>query len=154
MVATPAVTIGDVICFEVAYDDVVRDTVTGGGQLIVVQTNNATFNNAEALPAAGDGPAAGRRARPAALMASTVGVSGFVDRDGRVSGATEFFTEAVVVRQVRPGDGTTVATRVGQWPEAVLVLLAVSVLVAAGLLRRSARQATGDAGSPAETEER
>ena len=51
-------------------------------------------------------------------------------------------------------DGTTVATRVGRWPEAVLVLLAVSVLVTAGLLRRSARRATGDAGSPAETEER
>ncbi len=41
-------TVGDVICFEVAYDDIVRDTVTGGGQLLVVQTNNATFNDAEA----------------------------------------------------------------------------------------------------------
>ena len=40
--------IGDVICFEVAYDEVVRDTVTGGAQLLVVQTNNATFNEAEA----------------------------------------------------------------------------------------------------------
>ena len=154
VVATPAVTIGDVICFEVAYDDVVRDTVTGGGRLIVVQTNNATFNNAEALQQLAMVRLRAVEHGMPALMASTVGVSGFVDRDGRVSGATEFFTEAVVVRQVRPGDGTTVATRVGRWPEAVLVLLAVSVLVTAGLLRRSARRATGDAGSPAETEER
>src|SRR5690606_9274638 len=43
-----SVVLGDVICFEVAYDEVVRDTVTGGAQLLVVQTNNATFNVAEA----------------------------------------------------------------------------------------------------------
>jgi hypothetical protein len=35
--------IGDLICFEVAYDNLVRDTVRAGAQLIVVQTNNATF---------------------------------------------------------------------------------------------------------------
>ena len=62
--ASGPATVGDVICFEVAYDEVVRDTVTGGAQLLVVQTNNATFNEAEAAPAAGDGAAAGGRARP------------------------------------------------------------------------------------------
>src|ERR1051325_5022268 len=41
-------TVGDVICFEVAYDGIVRDTVTGGAQLLTVQTNNADFNTAEA----------------------------------------------------------------------------------------------------------
>ena len=35
--------IADVICFEVAYDGVVRDAVRAGGRLLVVQTNNATF---------------------------------------------------------------------------------------------------------------
>ena len=35
--------LGDLICFEVAYDDLVRDAVRGGAQLLVVQTNNATF---------------------------------------------------------------------------------------------------------------
>ena len=37
------VNVGDVICFEVVYDDLVRDVVTGGAQVLVVQTNNATF---------------------------------------------------------------------------------------------------------------
>ena len=36
-------TIADVMCFEVAFDEQVRDGVTHGGQLIVVQTNNATY---------------------------------------------------------------------------------------------------------------
>jgi apolipoprotein N-acyltransferase len=46
---TGTAVLGDVICFEVAYDGLVRDTVTGGAQLLVVQTNNATFDEAEAL---------------------------------------------------------------------------------------------------------
>jgi apolipoprotein N-acyltransferase len=39
------VVIGDVICFEVAYDDVVNGVVLGGAEVITVQTNNATYGN-------------------------------------------------------------------------------------------------------------
>ena len=39
------VLIGDIICFEVAYDEVVRDTVTAGADLLAVQTNNATYTD-------------------------------------------------------------------------------------------------------------
>ncbi|HET6209208.1 MAG TPA: apolipoprotein N-acyltransferase, partial [Jatrophihabitans sp.] len=37
--------VGDVICFEVAYDDLVNSSVRAGAQLLVVQTNNATFGH-------------------------------------------------------------------------------------------------------------
>src|SRR6185437_13162250 len=37
--------IGDVICFEVAYDGLVNSSVRAGAQLLVVQTNNATFGH-------------------------------------------------------------------------------------------------------------
>jgi apolipoprotein N-acyltransferase len=136
----PAV-LGDVICFEVAYDEVVRDTVTGGAQLLVVQTNNATFDVAEARQQlAMVRLRAVEHGRPA-LMASTVGVSGFVSPDGRVSDATGFNTRAVVVRELRLADGRTPATRVGLWPEAALAALAVAAIVAAGLRRRRDRTA-------------
>jgi apolipoprotein N-acyltransferase len=36
-------TIGDVICFELAYDGTVYDTVRNGAQLLMVQSNNATY---------------------------------------------------------------------------------------------------------------
>ncbi|GAA1917515.1 apolipoprotein N-acyltransferase [Nocardioides marmoribigeumensis] len=36
-------TLGDVICFEVAYDDLVHDVVRQGARVLVVQTNNATY---------------------------------------------------------------------------------------------------------------
>ena len=70
------VTVGDVICFEVAYDGVVRDTVTGGAQLLVVQTNNATFNEAEARQQLAMVRLRAVEHGRDALMASTVGVSG------------------------------------------------------------------------------
>nr|WP_231926929.1 apolipoprotein N-acyltransferase [Micromonospora siamensis] len=134
----PAV-LGDVICFEVAYDGIVRDTVVGGAQLLVVQTNNATFDAAEARQQLAMVRLRAVEHGRAALMASTVGVSGFVTPDGRVSGATGFNTAEVVVRQMRLGDGRTPATTVGVWPEVALSALAVAALLgAAGLRRRRA----------------
>ncbi|MFD0971554.1 apolipoprotein N-acyltransferase [Plantactinospora endophytica] len=149
-------TLGDVICFEVAYDEVVRDTVTGGAQVLVVQTNNATFNVAEA-----EQQLAMVRLRAVehgreALMASTVGVSGFVGADGRVTGATGFNTRAVVTRQMHLGEARTVATRVGLWPEVALLALAVAALAAAVVTRRRPLPGVGTAtaGDPADAEER
>lgn len=131
--------LGDVICFEVAYDGVVRDTVTGGAQLLVVQTNNATFDVAEARQQlAMVRLRAVEHGRPA-LMASTVGVSGFVAPDGRVSDATGFNTREVVVRQLRLDSGRTLATRLGWWPEVALAGLAAAALVGAAVLRRRQR---------------
>jgi apolipoprotein N-acyltransferase len=131
----PAV-LGDVICFEVAYDGIVRDTVTGGAQILAVQTNNATFNTAEA-----EQQLAMVRLRAVehgrdSLMVSTVGVSGFVDTDGTVHDATGFNTPAVVLRDMRLGGPTTLATRLGQWPEWAGVALTVVALVGALPLRR------------------
>ncbi|WP_405434449.1 apolipoprotein N-acyltransferase [Micromonospora sp. NBC_00617] len=140
--AGPAV-LGDIICFEVAYDEVVRDTVTGGAQLLVVQTNNATFDEAEARQQlAMVRLRAVEHGRPA-LMASTVGVSGFVAPDGRVSDATGFNTREVVVRQLRLDSGRTLATRLGWWPELALAGLAVAALAGAGVLRRRQRVMPG-----------
>ena len=103
----------------------------------MVQTNNATFDVAEARQQlAMVRLRAVEHGRPA-LMASTVGVSGFVAPDGRVDGATGFNTAAVVVRQMRLGRRRVpLATRVGVWPEVVLVGWPWSALVAAGRLRR------------------
>ncbi|WBB77043.1 apolipoprotein N-acyltransferase [Micromonospora sp. WMMD1128] len=139
--AGPAV-LGDVICFEVAYDGIVRDTVTGGAQLLVVQTNNATFDVAEARQQLAMVRLRAVEHGRAALMSSTVGVSGFVSPDGRVDGATGFNTAEVVVRQMRLGDGRTPATVAGVWPEVALAALAVAALAGAAVLRRR-REPTG-----------
>lgn len=133
------VVLGDVICFEVAYDEVVRDTVTGGAGLLVVQTNNATFDVAEARQQMSMVRLRAVEHGRESLMASTVGVSGFVDADGGVHDATDFNTERVVVREMTPSSTRTLATRLGYWPEVVLIGLAIAVLAAAVWLRTRRR---------------
>jgi apolipoprotein N-acyltransferase len=153
----PAV-IGDVICFEVAYDGLVRDTVTGGGQLLTVQTNNATFNGAEASQQLAMVRLRAIEHGRDALMASTVGVSAFAGADGRVYDATTFNTQAVEVRRLHLGVGETLATRLGEWPEIGFAGLAALGLLAAAVVRRRERgqrraaallAATGPTSSPA-----
>ena len=126
--------VGDVICFEVAYDSLVRDTVTGGAGLLAVQTNNATFDAEEASQQLQMVRLRAVEHGREGLMASTVGISGFVGTDGRVHAATGFNTPAVVERDLRLGGGRTVATRLGAGPEWVLVAVAVALLVGAGWL--------------------
>jgi apolipoprotein N-acyltransferase len=140
VIRTSAGTLGDVICFEVAYDGIVRDTVTGGGQLLVVQTNNATFNRAEALQQMAMVRLRAVEHGRSALMASTVGVSGFVDGHGTVTQATGFNTASVILAELRRGDARTLATRIGAWPEYGLVGLGLLVLLWAGVVRTRRRQ--------------
>ena len=152
VVRTPAATIGDVICFEVAYDGIVRDTVTGGAQILAVQTNNATFNESEARQQLAMVQLRAVEHGREALMVSTVGVSAFVGSAGQVYSSTGFNVPGVVLRDMRVGGPRTLATRSGHWPEVAAVALAVLALVAAAPLRRR-RRGAGPAAEPT-TEER
>jgi apolipoprotein N-acyltransferase len=134
-------TVGDVICFEVAYDDIVRDTVTGGGQLIVTQTNNATFDDDEAGQQMAMVRLRAVEHGRDALMVSTVGRSGFITTDGRVHAETTFNTPAAEVRAVHLRATRTLATKLGAGPEYLLLAVAFAALVGAaihGRIRRSA----------------
>jgi apolipoprotein N-acyltransferase len=136
-------TVGDVICFEIGYDDLVRTNVRRGADLITVQTNNADFNTAEARQQlAMVRERAVEHGRPA-LMVSTVGVSAFVSSDGTVSQATTFDTRAVRQETTRLGTGETLATRLGVIPEIVLVAAALAALGCAAGLRWQQRKPTG-----------
>jgi apolipoprotein N-acyltransferase len=135
------VTLGDVICFEVAYDGVVRDTVTGGAQLLAVQTNNATFNDAEARQQLAMVRLRAVEHGRDALMASTVGISGFVTADGRVHQATKFNTPAAEVRELRLSGSRTLAGRLGAGPEYGLVAAAVAALVVAAAVHCRSKSA-------------
>jgi apolipoprotein N-acyltransferase len=136
-------TAGDVICFEVAYDSLVRDTVTGGADLLVVQTNNATFglSGESAQQLAMVRLRAVEHRRPA-VMASTTGVSAVIGPDGRVIEDSGLFTRAVLEQRIRLGTEGSLATRLGVLPEALLVVGTVGVLLAALLaapIRRRSR---------------
>jgi apolipoprotein N-acyltransferase len=134
--AVGPVRLADVICFEIAYDGVVRDAVRAGGRLLVVQTNNATFGRSgethqqlamSRLRAVEHGRSV--------LVAATSGVSAVIAPDGQMVARSKVFTRDVLVQRVPVRDGETPASRVGLGPEVVLALLGAGA-VAIGLVRR------------------
>lgn len=142
--------IGDVICFEIAYDGPVRDTVRDGAQLLVVQTNNATYMRGRD-PAQTEQQLEMGRFRAvehgrAVVIAATSGVSALLSPDGSTVARSGIFTQEELIAALPVRSSLTVADRVGMWPEILLCLIAAAALVAALLRGR-----TGESGrSPGE----
>ncbi|SMO96287.1 apolipoprotein N-acyltransferase [Geodermatophilus aquaeductus] len=132
------VRIGDVICFEVAYDGLVSDVVEGGASVLVVQTNNATFG----YTAESEQQLAMSRLRAiehgrSVLVAATSGISAVVAPDGTVVERSELFTPDVFVEPIAQRQGITVATRLGAVPEWALAGVGLAAVLGAVLARRS-----------------
>src|SRR5256886_681353 len=134
--------VGIAICFEVAYDNLLRDTVDGGAQLLAVQTNNADFTTAEAGQQLAMVRLRAVEYGRDALMVSTVGISGFVDTGGHTFDVTGFNTRAVQVRELHLGGERTLASEIGADAEDMLVGLGVLALAGAALIRRRTSHST------------
>ncbi|MBO2454760.1 apolipoprotein N-acyltransferase [Actinomadura barringtoniae] len=124
------VNIGDVICFEVAYDKEVRDVAKG--DIMVVQTNNATYGKTSLPPQ----QIAMSRLRAVehgrtVLVAATSGISAIVAPDGRMIYRSKEFVPDVAVASVPARTSTTLADRLGAGPDWALTLLGVAAIGAA-----------------------
>jgi apolipoprotein N-acyltransferase len=131
------VRIGDVICFEVAYDGLIRDAVLDGGEMLVVQTNNATYTGTGQLQQ----QFAISRYRAVetgrtVVVAATNGISGIISPDGEVVDATAAKTREVLVEQVTLADGVTWGVRIGGWLELALAMFGLAWALQAYLGRR------------------
>jgi apolipoprotein N-acyltransferase len=138
--------LGDVICFEIAYDEIVRDTVNDGARALVVQTNNATYGRT-GQP---EQQLAMSRLRAvehgrAIVTAATSGISAVVAPDGTVVQRTEEFTRDVLTARLPLRDGTTVADRLGAGPEWGLAMVGVLSWAGAWIAGRRARTAPSQA---------
>jgi apolipoprotein N-acyltransferase len=124
--------VGDVICFEVAYDGLVRDGVRNGAGLLVVQTNNASFGRSALTRQ----QLAMSRVRAvehgrAVLVAATSGISAVVAPDGSLVDSSRINTRDLLVRAVPVVSRRTLATSAGAWPEWVLTAIAGAAVLAA-----------------------
>ncbi|MEU9015089.1 apolipoprotein N-acyltransferase [Streptomyces sp. NPDC048479] len=117
--------VGMVTCFEAAFDDAVRDTVTSGAQLISVPSNNATFGRSEMTyqQLAMSRVRAVEHGR-SVVVPVTSGVSAVIMPDGKIVQKTKMFTAGALVAEVPLRSSLTPATRLGTWPEGILVLVA------------------------------
>jgi apolipoprotein N-acyltransferase len=139
------VTIGDVICFEVAYDGIVRDVVSGGAQVVVVQTNNATYGRT-GQP---EQQLAMTRLRAvetgrSVLVAATSGLSAVVAPDGHLVAVSQEFERWTYDGPVTLRTGRTVADVVGAWPELFLGTLGLGAFALAISRRRRERSRAAD----------
>ncbi|CAN7443880.1 apolipoprotein N-acyltransferase [Knoellia sp. LjRoot47] len=131
------------ICFEVAYDGLMRESVTQPGKdagLILVQTNNATFG----YTAESEQQFAISRIRAiehgrSVAHVSTVGVSGFIAPDGSVTGKTGLFTAEQRIGSVAIRTDRTLSDTLGPWPERLAVVVLLGLCAAAVLRARRDR---------------
>ena len=124
--------IGDVICFELAYDQTIYRSLTGGAQVLMVQSNNATYGGTGQIEQQfAITRARAMESRREIAVATTNSVSGFITRDGAVASRTEEFTAQSIVVEMPLRSALTPAIRVAPWLERALALLAVLACVAA-----------------------
>ncbi|WP_243401069.1 MULTISPECIES: apolipoprotein N-acyltransferase [Isoptericola] len=120
-----------IICFEIAYDEIVRDAVVRGAEVLVVPTNNASFGyTAESTQQLAMTRMQAMTTGRAAVQISTVGVSGVVTPDGTLVARTELFTADQLVAALPLRTTLTPAVQAGYWPGWVVGGLAVALVVA------------------------
>ena len=148
-----AIRLGDVICYEVGFDGLVRSEVTAGANLLAVQSNDATFEvdgqSGESTQQVAMGRIQAITSNRAVVYASTTGESAIISPAGAVLAHSGLWQRAELDARVPLRTGLTLADRLGGWPEAVLTGLAIAALaVAIGLTVRD-RRAGRPAAAPA-----
>ncbi|WP_435735913.1 apolipoprotein N-acyltransferase [Cellulosimicrobium sp. PMB13] len=149
------VPLGVVICFEVAYDVLVRDAVLAGAEVLVVPTNNASFGyTAESTQQLAMSRLRAVSTGRATVQVSTVGVSGVIAPDGTLLQSTELFTADQLVASLPLRTDLTPAVRAGGLPGLAVGLLAAGLVVAGvvGSVRERRRgRLAGGTGEPTGT---
>jgi apolipoprotein N-acyltransferase len=136
--------IGDVICFELAYDKTIYRSLIGGAQVMMVQSNNATYGGTGQIEQQfAITRARAMESRREIAVATTNSVSGFITRDGTVAIRTPEFTAQSMVVEMPLRSALTPAVRVAPWLERGLALVAVLACLWAALGRTRRSRAAG-----------
>ncbi|MBD0862413.1 apolipoprotein N-acyltransferase [Gordonia sp. zg691] len=150
------VTVGVATCWEVAFDRAARQSVRDGAQMLFVPTNNATFGRTEMTyqQLAMSQVRAVEHGR-AVVVAATSGVSAIIDADGSITRQSGVFTPDVLTGRLPLHVETTLATRLGAWPQALAIVAAVAGLLFAlrSRTRFTLRPRRVAARAPGETKE-
>ncbi|HUC57659.1 MAG TPA: apolipoprotein N-acyltransferase [Streptosporangiaceae bacterium] len=125
--------LGDVICYEVGFDNLVRSEVTAGANLLTEQTNDADFEldgqRGETLQqlqmARIDAISTGR----SMAVASTIGISAIIAPDGAIITKSGTWQRAELEARVPLVSAYTPADYAGDWPELIIIALTTFALI-------------------------
>jgi apolipoprotein N-acyltransferase len=141
--------LGDVICFEVAFDDLVRSEVDAGANVLAMQSNDATYEREGPITAESGQQLDMARIRAvefdrAVVVASTTGYSAIIAPGGHVIARSSVWQQAALEARVPLLTYTTLADRVGAWPEwAIVALTALALARAIGQAAIARRRERG-----------
>lgn len=125
------------ICFEVAYSSIIAEGVAGGGRMIVVPTNNASFGNSgEPYQQFAMTRFRAVEHGRTAVQVSTTGTSGVIDRNGVVRYSSDLGQSDARVMSVSLYSDLTLATMTAEYRYVVTYVAAVVCLGILGYRRR------------------
>lgn len=141
VLATPVGRLGVLISFEVFFPNRARSAVEGGGRLLLVPTNAASYVG----PQVPSEEVAAARLRAvetgrALVQAAPTGYSAIVDAQGRVTAISDLGSPDLLAADVDLRQGITPYIRLGDLP---LLLSAVAGLAASWFLRRRSERGLG-----------
>jgi apolipoprotein N-acyltransferase len=124
--------LGDVICYEVGFNQLVSSEVDAGANLLTVQSNDADFElDGQTSESAQELAMARIRAVEsdrAVVYASTTGESAIIAPDGTVIARSGIWRRAVLEARVPLRSQRTLADRAGSWPEITITALTLAAL--------------------------
>jgi apolipoprotein N-acyltransferase len=124
--------LGVLICFEIAIDDIGRELVTGGAQIILSQTNNADFGRSdETFQQAALARLRAIETGRTVVNISTVGVSRIFLPNGKIISELPIFEPGVMVETVPLRNSITPAMAIAPFFDLTVNLLALALFVAA-----------------------
>jgi len=140
--------LGDVICYEVGFDGLVRSEVTAGANLLAVQSNDADFELDGQLGETEQQVAMARigalESDRAVVYASTTGESAIISPDGSLIARSGTWRRAEPDARVPLRANLTLADRLGGWPEGTISAATAAALAWAlarvALARRRSRR--------------
>ncbi|MFE6994778.1 apolipoprotein N-acyltransferase [Microbacterium sp. NPDC057659] len=134
------VPVGLAICFDVIYDEVIREGVTGGAQVLIFQTNNADFRGTdENLQQLAFARTRAIETGRSVVNISTVGTSQTIRPDGSTMSTLDADEAGALLDDVELRTGLTAGVVVGPWLQQVLLWGGIAGLVLSGVLARRRR---------------
>lgn len=128
-------------CFEVAFDELPREAVRAGGQLLVLPSNNASYGrSAQSAQQLAMARLRAVEHGRSTVVATTSGISALIRPDGQVVARSQLFEPAVLQAALPRRTDLTVATRLGGWVELGLVGMLLAPLAARWRRGRSEEQ--------------
>jgi apolipoprotein N-acyltransferase len=124
--------LGVLICFEIAIDDIGRELVAGGAQVILSQTNNADFGRSdETFQQAALARLRAIETGRTVVNISTVGVSRIFLPNGQIISELPIFEPGIMVEKVPLRTAITPAMAISPFFDLTVNLLALGLLVPA-----------------------